>query len=120
MIKLVQCIRSKPGQAPLEFRTAWEKYGELLKGSLEILGAREVELTTTLAVDANLELILTRDTAEPFEAMAEIWWKNATALEEALARPEAAGRVQRIQEFQETFMDLPRCVFFFAFQESTS
>ena len=118
MIKLVQCIHSKPGLAPVEFRAAWRRYGELLTSSRATLGAVEVELTTMLAVDANVELILSRDTAEPFEAMAEIWWENAAALEDALASPEGAALVERLQELRETFMDLSRCVFFFAYQES--
>ena len=117
MIKLVQCIHSRPGLSPMEFRNAWKRYGELLRASLDTLGASEVELTTTLAVEANVELILSRDTAEPFQAMAEIWWDNATVLEEALETPEGTALVERIREFQETFMDIPRCAFFFAFQE---
>jgi len=118
MIKLVQCIRARSGLSPVEFRSSWQRYGELLQASRDTLGAVAVELTTTLSVDANLELILSRDTAEPFDAMAEIWWENATVLTEALKDPEATALVARLQELQESFMDMPRCVFFFAFGES--
>jgi len=118
MIKLVQCIRAKPDMTPAAFRAAWGRYGELLETVRDVLGIREIELTTTLAVEANARIMVNRATAEPFQAMAEIWWDRASILEEALETPEGRAAVARINALQEEFMDLPRCAFFFAFQEA--
>ena len=117
MIKLVQCIHGRPGMPAQEFRKAWQRYGQVLDENRTALGIREIELTTTLAVQANVQIIVNRATAEPFQAMAEIWWENASVLEKALDTPEGRAAAARINTVQEEFMDLPRCVFFFAFQD---
>lgn len=117
MIKMVQCIHAKPGLPPQEFRRRWQEYGHLLREVLERVGAVELELTTTLAVQANAELMISRSTGKPFDAMAEIWWPSAQALDQALAVPEAQEAVEAVQCLQEEFMDLSRSVFFFAYQE---
>lgn len=116
MIKLVQCIHSKPDLSPREFRAQFEAYGKLIHDSLEQIGAVELELTVTLAVEANAEIMVSRSTGEPFDAMVEIWWPSAVALNEALVSPEGAKAVERIQKFQDEFIDLFRSVFFFAYQ----
>ncbi|NOZ93582.1 MAG: EthD domain-containing protein [Acidobacteria bacterium] len=116
MIKLVQCIHAKPGLSPQEFRTQFERYGKLLHDSLEPVGAVELELTVTLAVQANAELMISRSTGEPFDAMVEIWWPSAMALEEALAKPEGAQALENVRELQEELIDFSRSVFFFAYQ----
>ncbi len=116
MIKLVQCIHSKPGLSPQEFRAHFERYGKLVHELLDRIGAVELELTETLAVQANAELMVSRSTGEPFDAMVEIWWPSAMVLDEALARPEGTEAVEAAQALQEEFMDLSRSVFFFAYQ----
>ncbi len=120
MIKLVQCIHAKPDMPAATFRAAWRQYGELLEGLRDVLGIKEIELTTTLSVEANVTLMLNRATAKPFDAMAEIWWERANILEDALETPEGQAAVARLNTLQEEFMDLPRCVFFFAFQEASA
>ena len=116
MIKLVQCIHSKPGLSPKEFRAHFERYGHLVRESLDRIGAVELELTETLAVQANAEIMVSRSTGEPFDAMVEIWWPSATALYQALATPEGKSTVESARHLQEEFMDLSRSVFFFAYQ----
>lgn len=117
MIKLVQCIHAKGGLPPQEFRRYWRRYGDLLRDSLDAVGAVELELTTTLAVQANAELMISRSTGKPFDAMAEIWWESAQALDKALATAEAQEVMEAVQRLQEEFVDLSRSVFFFAYQE---
>ena len=116
MIKLVQCIHSKPGLSPQEFRVQFERYGKLLKDSLEPIGAVELELTVTLAVQANVEIMVSRSTGEPFDAMVEIWWPSAVVLNQALETSQGMAAVESARRLQEELMDLSRSVFFFAYQ----
>jgi len=116
MIKLVQCIHSKSELSQQDFRAQFERYGKFLQASLETIGAVELELTRTLAVQANAEIMISRSTGAPFDAMVEIWWPSAVALDEAVATASGAKAVEQARTLQEEFMDLERSVFFFAFQ----
>lgn len=114
MVKLVQCVRRRPGVSLTDFRDRWREYGDMIKAGSVATGGVRCTLSTTLAVKANL---MTRGAEEPFDGIAEIWFESAPALLEALKRPEWQGQMETFWAFQESFVDLSRSSFFWAIED---
>ncbi|MGA9753210.1 MAG: EthD domain-containing protein [Acidobacteriota bacterium] len=117
MVKLVQCVRRKQGMTLQDFRAAWSLYAEHVKEMAAALEASRCATATALAIRENLELVLQRGTAPPFDGLVEIWVDNAPRLEEALEREEVRARIRALWREQETFMDLPESCFFLAAED---
>jgi hypothetical protein len=114
MVKLVQCVRRKPGISLAEFREKWREYGDMIKVGSVVIGGVRCTLSTTLAVKENL---LTRGALEPFDGIAEIWFESAPAVLAALRGPAWKGGLAKFQEFQESFVDLRQSSFFWAIED---
>lgn len=114
MITFVQCVKGKPDLSITDFRRHWQEYEDRAKAIAEASGAVNLTCKTTLAVEQNLELRLTRGTAEPFDGVLEVRWPNAAGLEEALQDETAARLLEDFQAYQEVFIDFERSSFFFS------
>lgn len=113
MVKLVQCVRRRPGSTIAEFRAAWEDYGRELRRMALEMGAIGARLSTTLESPVNEALRRQRGSAEPFDGIAEVVWTRGS---EALASAEEPATVERIAAFrklQEGFADVSASAFFF-------
>lgn len=117
MIKLIQCVRRRPELGLADFRREWDAYRELLMDLAPEVGAVKVALSTTLAVEANLELMTQRGTREAYDGVAEVWWRSAGEARDAMARPGVDARLAAMQSRQEAFMDLESSSFFFALED---
>lgn len=113
MVKLVQCIRRRPGLGVDAFRTAWEGYGERLRDLAIELGATRVSLSTTLETPLNDALMAARGSVLPFDGIAEIAWPNGSAVLADAALPAMRERITRLRALQEGFADPGRSAFFF-------
>jgi hypothetical protein len=114
MIKFMQCVRSRPEIGLHEFRRYWQQYEERLLRVGELSGAVRVTIDTTLAVDANLQVMTARGTAPPFEGVAEIWWERAPDFARLESEPELRAAMGAFRSLQAEFIDLERSTFFFA------
>jgi hypothetical protein len=118
LLKWVQCVRRRPELTVVEFRRHWQRYGEEIVALAAEIGAVRVEVSASLAVGANVELQLSRGSAAPFDGLAEIHFSgSAPEFFETLLQPETRGRVERLQDLQEEFVDVPRSCFFLASQD---
>jgi hypothetical protein len=113
MIKLVQCVRRLPRLSVLEFRDAWEAYGEKLRTLALELGASRASLSTTLETPLNAAFREARNTEEPYDGVAEIVWASGTRALADADQPAARRRIGELRADQERFLDLPRCAVFF-------
>lgn len=117
MIKLVQCVRRKPGLSRQEFRELWPPYaqqaGELARAS----NAKRCVVSTSLAVEQNLEIMQSRGTRAPYDGMVEIWWDRGSDVVAFVESGAGDALLEDFRRSQEAFMDLPNCTFFFASEE---
>lgn len=118
MLKWVQCVRRRPELTVVEFRRIWREYGEEVVALGAELGAFRVEVSASLAVEANAEWQLRRGSAAPFDGLAEIHFSgSAPEFFRALEGTEPRQRVARLLALQEDFVDVPRSCFFLASQD---
>jgi hypothetical protein len=118
MVKLIQCIRRRPGLGVDEFRAAWEGYGERLREVAIELGASRVTLSTTLETPLNDALAAARGSARAFDGVAEIAWSHGTDVLADAAQPATRARVSRLRDLQETFADPGHSAFFFVHEQA--
>ena len=117
MIQYIQCIKGKDQLTIPDFRRAFDEYGRMMRAIANRIGAERVEVSTTLAVEANLTVMLDRGTGLPFDGVVEIYIPSAREMAERLAHPDVAPMLQALQRFQEEFIDLESSRFFFASAE---
>ena len=118
MLKWVQCVRRRPDLTVVEFRRHWLEYGEAIVALGAEIGAVRIEVSASLAVEANLEWQARRGSAAPFDGLAEVHFSgSAPEFFEALRQPGPKEEVDRLLRLQEEFVDVPRSCFFLASQD---
>ena len=80
MIKLIQCIARKSELSVPEFRSRLVEYRDRVQRLADALDAVRVTVCPTLQVEQNLEIMLSRGTSEPFDAVVAIWLERAPDL----------------------------------------
>lgn len=118
MLKLVQCVKGKGDIELLEFRHYWDEYRRRLEAGLTEIGATRVDFSTTLAVEDNLRLMVTRGTREPYDGMVEIYFDRPETLRKALNEGIGKTLLEDLRMYQEEFVDLQRSTFFFAIDDA--
>ena len=113
MIQYIQCLKARDGMSIPEFRVHFREYVEQMRHIASDAGATRVEASTTLAIEANVQVMSDRGTQTPYDGVLEVYFPNASLLE-TLESPEMSARLDEIQVFQETFVDLEASSFFFA------
>ncbi|KAF0965655.1 EthD domain-containing protein [Rhodococcus sp. T7] len=116
MIKIVFCLRRRPGLSGEEFRRYWlGEHAELVRIHGSALRIRRYTQSHTIddpplsaAVDAR------GCTVEPYEGVAELWWDSIDDIVAAGSTPEgrAAGRALLSDEHH--FIDLQNSAIFYA------
>jgi hypothetical protein len=117
MIKLVQCVKASRDASLSEFRQSWRRYQEQVRALAERFGIERVDFSVTLAVDSNLQLMLSRGTRQPYDAMAEAYFPSAGTLRDLAADAGFRAAVEELRDSQETYFDLESSTFFFAVDE---
>ena len=104
MIKLLQCVRKQPELSDLDFRQRWREYGEELAKLADEMNAVRVVLDTTFVIDLNRQLRDVRGSLPAFDGVAEIYWESGPELLRATEKDEMQERIDRLRDFQESFM----------------
>ena len=117
MVRFIQCVRRKPDVSIQDFRRQWKAYQNKATELAKALNAAGLTFSTTLAVDENLQVMLVRGTAEPYDGVVEFRVSNAPRMIERLEEEPANGIWQKLRSMQTEFMDLERSSFFFAAEE---
>ncbi len=118
MIKLIQCVHRKPEISLQEFRRRWEDYGQVIMKATAEVHAVRCTLSTTLVIKENLQIVLNRGTAQPFDGVAEIWFEDAPRVVDLIQQPEFQAQIRAFQSFQESFIDLESSAFFLAAEDA--
>ena len=107
MIRYIFCVRKRADRSDEEFRRYWRnpRFDALIQRVVEDSGARRFSKTLTLRVEANLEMMRTRGTAEPFDAVLEYWWDKAANLMELIDTAEGKRLLEEMRAYQAEFID---------------
>ena len=118
MLKWVQCVRRRPELTVVQFRRNWLEYGEEVVSLAAELGATRVEVSASLAVEANVAWQEHRGSAAPFDGLAEIHFLgSAPEFFRRLEEPGPKARVEKLLAMQDDFVDVPHSCFFVASQD---
>ena len=117
MIKLMFCVRRKPDLSVAEFRSRWKDHQVFSRSIAREMRAVRVTHSTTLAIAENETFQLTRGTAEPFDAVMEVWWKDSGPVTEGFKNKRIQEMLLRMRADQKNIMDLPNSMIFFTSED---
>ena len=121
MIRFVHCVKRHPDLSVADFRKYWKRseFTDLLEKIAAISGARRVARNLTLLIEMNIRLMQDRGSAEPFDAILEIWWDNAQEFSDKLESAEFQQAFQEMEAFQRRFVDFTTSRRFFTEWEAS-
>ena len=90
MLKLIFCLRRLPGLSRDEFQRYWrETHAPLVRRHADALGIDRYVQVHAGHDDLGAALRAIRGAPEPYDGVAELWWKDRASFEAALALPAA-------------------------------
>ena len=109
MIKLTFAVHRRDDVPPEEFHRYWrDEHGPLVRSFRPVLGIRRYVQTHRLETPLNDLLRAGRNTLEPFDGTAELWWDDVDALTAASSTPEGLAAGQALLTDEARFIDLER------------
>ena len=106
MIKLVFCLRRKPGMTIEEFQRYWrEVHAPLVKSHREALGILHYVQVHTDHGDLTQALTHVRKAPEPFDGVAELWYESREALANRGKDPASRAAGKALFEDEQQFID---------------
>jgi uncharacterized protein (TIGR02118 family) len=110
MIKLVFCVRRRPDIDEAEFHRYWrDEHGPLVRRHAEVLRIRRYVQTHRIDTPANDALRASRNTQQPYDGVAELWWESIDDLAAGTSSPEGIAAAQALLEDEQRFIDLEHC-----------
>jgi uncharacterized protein (TIGR02118 family) len=110
MIKLVFALRRRADLSLDEFHRYWrETHGPLVQRHAAVLKIRRYVQMHRIDTPANDLLRASRDTLEPFDGAAELWWDDLESLASGTSSPEGLAAATELLDDERRFIDLPRC-----------
>ena len=108
MIKLAYPLRRLPRLSRAEFQKYWfEAHGPLVRQHADALGIQRYLQLHTLEDPLNDALRASRGAPEPYDGIAELWWRSREELEAAFRSPQGQKASALLLEDEKKFIDLP-------------
>ena len=108
-IKLAFCLRRLPHLSREAFQTRWfDVHGPLVKERAEVLGIRRYVQLHSLDDALSAGVRAARESPEPYDGIAELWWDSLEAFAPADSSPERIRAGQELLEDERKFIDLPQ------------
>ena len=109
MVKLTFCIRKLPDMSLAEFQRYWlENHGPLVRERAEVLGIKRYVQVHRWDSPANEAMRASREAAEPYDGVAELWWTSIEAMAAATSSPEGRQAGKELLDDERKFIDLRR------------
>ena len=109
MVKLVYCVRRLPELSLAEFQRYWrETHGPLVRSHAAALRIRRYVQTHTLDSPVNQAVQASRQTGEPYDGVAELWWDSVEDFAAGSASPEGREAGRQLLEDERRFIDMSR------------
>ena len=110
MIKLTFCVRKLPHMSLEEFQRYWlENHGPLVRERATALRIKRYVQVHRLDSPANDAMRASRQTGDPYDGVAELWWDSLEDLAGATATPEGQQAGRELLADERKFIDLRRC-----------
>jgi uncharacterized protein (TIGR02118 family) len=107
MLKLTFCLRRLPALSLAEFQGYWlNRHGPLVRRLQPALGMVRYVQVHRLDNELADSVRRARNAPEPYDGIAELWWKNEEAYRAARG-PEAREAGRLLLEDEAKFIDLP-------------
>ena len=115
MIRHIKCIRKKSDISDEEFRVFWNapEYEDLNQKLVTLTKPVRYSRNLALKVEATQRLIADRGFIDPFDAVIELWWEDASQLMVLYDTPEAQQLRKKIVDYENQFIDISRSTAFF-------
>jgi uncharacterized protein (TIGR02118 family) len=116
MIRLNYFMRKPENMSLEDFQQHWlDKHAALVVKNTPALRIRRYVQAHTLADDADGELMcqMYSATAQPYDGVAEFWWKSRQDLAEALQTPEGQQAAAELLEDERGFVDFSKSLLYF-------
>jgi len=115
MIRLITCVRKKKDISYQEFRQYWESppFAELMDKAVNTLRPVRHARCLSLQVGANIRIMESRGSNEPYDGIIEWWWESAVQLAPLLDLPQSQDVIHEIRAFQLQFVDFESSPSFF-------
>jgi hypothetical protein len=115
VIRHIKCIRKKPDLSDQEFRAFWNapEYEDLNQQVATLAQAERCSRNLTLKVEATHRVIDDRGFVDPFDAVIEFLWEDASQLMKLYDAPEAQELREKIADYENQFIDRSRSTAFF-------
>jgi uncharacterized protein (TIGR02118 family) len=109
MIKLAYPLRRLTRLSQAEFQKYWfEVHGPLVRQHADALAILRYVQLHTLEDPLNDALRASRGAPEPYDGIAELWWRSREELEAAFRSPQGQKASALLLEDERKFIDLPR------------
>jgi hypothetical protein len=98
-----------------EFRRHWESpaFSEIMDKAVKVLGPVRHARSLSLQVGANIRIMESRGSDEPYDGIIEWWWESAARLAPLLDTPQAREVIREVRAFQSQFVDFEASPSFF-------
>jgi hypothetical protein len=115
VIRHIKCIRKKPDLSDQEFRAFWNapEFEDLNQQVATLAKAVRYSRNLALKVEATHRIIDDRGFVDPFDAVIEFVWDDASHLMKLYDTPEAQELREKIADFENQFIDRSRSTAFF-------
>ncbi len=109
MVKLIFCLRRKPGMSLEAFRDYWaNQHAPLVQKHAQALGIQRYVQSYTLSAPQFSKIAEARGAPEAFDGVAELWFSDLNEMAEKGASPEGRAAGKALIEDEARFIDLAR------------
>ncbi len=115
MIKLMYCLRRKPGVSRADFQHYWRTtHAPLVAGVAATLGVRRYVQSHTITTGLDLAIATARGCAvEAYDGVAELWWDDEASLLNGASSEAGAQAGVLLLKDEANFIDFERSAIFF-------
>lgn len=108
-VKLAYCLRRLPNLSREEFQKYWfEKHGPLVRSHAKTLNIRRYIQLHSLDDAMSQGVRSPRQSPEPYDGVAELWWDSFEEFAPAQNSPERLAAGTELLEDERKFIDLPK------------
>ncbi len=109
MVKLTFCARRLPHMSLEEFQRYWlENHGPLVRDRAAVLRIRRYVQVHRLDTPINEAMRASRDTADAYDGVAELWWDSVEDLVAGTSSEEGRQAGRELLDDERKFIDLRR------------
>lgn len=109
MVKLIFCLKRKPGMSPEAFRDYWANHhAPLVRKHAKALGIQRYVQNYTLPSSGFSKIASTRGAPEAFDGVAELWFTDLDEMARKGSTEEGRAAGKALIEDEARFIDLTR------------